>query len=179
MMATPLRKNATDGAVSFKQRIGRRNSPYFYFKIVFLGKLVAGHIMKNFVAIVFTSILIAIIYGIVHDQITIRISLEYFTIGHGRIIASDDPTELAFDWGIRATWWLGLIIGIVVGLFATVGKAPVVTLKDLMIPVAIVLVFTVSYAIISGILGFRLANSGELFLPSWLAERIPEEKHLA
>ncbi|MFO0941023.1 MAG: hypothetical protein U0930_09660 [Pirellulales bacterium] len=35
-----------------------------------------------------------------HDQITARICIEYFTIGHPRIIPTDDPTILGIVWGI-------------------------------------------------------------------------------
>lgn len=41
----------------------------------------------------------AILYGISHDQFTARISVEYFTLGHERLIESESPTVLAFFWG--------------------------------------------------------------------------------
>lgn len=37
----------------------------------------------------------AVAYGIVHDQITIRISAEYFTIAHPRVFATESVTLLA------------------------------------------------------------------------------------
>lgn len=40
------------------------------------------------------SVLAAVVYGILHDQITARICVEYFTIGHARLIDSDSPTVL-------------------------------------------------------------------------------------
>jgi hypothetical protein len=63
----------------------------------------------------------AIGYGIVHDQITVRICPEYLTEWHPTIIASSDPTIVALAWGVFATWWFGLILGAGLALFATVG----------------------------------------------------------
>jgi len=49
----------------------------------------------QFPAIVFMCIISAIAYGIVHDQITARVCVEYFTIGHPQLFQTDNPTLLA------------------------------------------------------------------------------------
>ena len=47
----------------------------------------------------------AIVYGILHDQITARICVEYFSVAHPPVWGGiDDPTLLAFTWGVIATW---------------------------------------------------------------------------
>lgn len=63
-----------------------------------------------FIRIVLLSILAAIGYGIIHDQVTARICVEYFTIGHPPIFHTDSPALLGVRWGILATWWVGLIL---------------------------------------------------------------------
>src|SRR5437667_12773961 len=63
----------------------------------------------------------AIIYGIVNDQITSRISWEYFYYAKeldavlGPTIPPDERAlhAQALLVGIKATWWLGLLIGAV------------------------------------------------------------------
>lgn len=60
--------------------------------------------MRESVCIVVLGILGAVLYGIVHDNVTARICLEYFTIGHRRAFASDSPTLHAMYWGVVATW---------------------------------------------------------------------------
>lgn len=60
------------------------------------------------IGIIFTSVIAAVIYGIIHDQVTARICVEYFTVGHPRLIDSDSPPVLGLFWGIVATWWAGL-----------------------------------------------------------------------
>jgi hypothetical protein len=54
---------------------------------------------------------VGIAYGILHDQVTARVCLEYFIIGHPPLIASESPTLLAIAWGIVATWWFALPLG--------------------------------------------------------------------
>jgi hypothetical protein len=61
--------------------------------------------------IVLVSILAAVVYGIVHDQVTARVCVEYFTIGHPPVFHTDDPTLLGIGWGIIATWWVGAMLG--------------------------------------------------------------------
>jgi hypothetical protein len=54
--------------------------------------------------IIVLCIVAAMVYGILHDQVTARVCVEYFTIGHPPIFHTDDPTLLAFGWGVIATW---------------------------------------------------------------------------
>lgn len=51
------------------------------------------------IKIVRISILLAILYGICPDLITVNISIEYFTIGHPKIIESESLILLAIDNG--------------------------------------------------------------------------------
>ncbi len=54
----------------------------------------------------------SVLYGLLHDQVTARVCVEYFTIGHPRVMASKSPTPLALYWGVVAPWWVGLPAGI-------------------------------------------------------------------
>lgn len=81
------------------------------------------------------------IYGLIHDQITYSISEEYYTkfkfvqfglanwglgenIGTARLpeIKLDNPRYGAAIIGVLATWWVGLIIGILLGLIGLIHK---------------------------------------------------------
>ena len=53
----------------------------------------------------------AVLYGILHDQVTARVCVEYFTIGHPPVFATESPTLLAIGWGIIATWWGRAVLG--------------------------------------------------------------------
>ena len=43
---------------------------------------------------------------------------------HPTVIESRDPTLVALAWGVVATWWFGLILGVVLALAATFGRKP-------------------------------------------------------
>lgn len=44
--------------------------------------------------IIAMCVLLCVLYGVLHDQITARICVEYFTIGHPPISPTSDPTLL-------------------------------------------------------------------------------------
>ena len=57
----------------------------------------------QWITIVLLSVLTCVTYGVVHDQITARICVEYFTIGHPPVFATDDPTLLGLGRVNRPT----------------------------------------------------------------------------
>ncbi|MFZ9915008.1 MAG: hypothetical protein ACO3IB_06670, partial [Phycisphaerales bacterium] len=73
---------------------------------------------------------LAISYGIAHDQVTVRIAPEYFTVLHPKIIESTSPTMLAFAWGFAATWWMGAGLGALVAVACRAGRRPKFALRD-------------------------------------------------
>lgn len=64
----------------------------------------------NFLLIVCTCMASAVIYGILQDQITVRLCIEYFTVGHFPILGDQHPTILAILWGFVATMAGGSIL---------------------------------------------------------------------
>ena len=129
--------------------------------------------------IVLMALAAAVFYGIVHDQVTVRICLEYFTVGHPKIIESQSPTLLAFTWGVVATWWVGLPLGIALALASGLGKRPKLGPPDLVKPLAILLGIMATLAVVAGICGFLAARSGTIILLPPLAERVPADRHVA
>src|SRR3954463_6284583 len=82
---------------------------------------------------------VAVIYGILHDQVTARVCVEYFTIGHPPVFNTDSPTLLALGWGVIATWWVGVMLGVPLAIAARAGQAPKLTAAALVRPVGVVL----------------------------------------
>jgi hypothetical protein len=119
----------------------------------------------------------AIAYGIVHDQITARICVEYFTIGHPPVFDTDSPTLLGLGWGVIATWWVGLLLGLMLAFAALRGSRPKRTARSLVGPVAILLVWMGTLAAVAGVLGFLAANLGWVRLVEPFASRVPVERH--
>lgn len=114
----------------------------------------------------------AICYGVAHDQITARVCLEYFTVGHPRLIDSDSPTVLGLFWGTVATWWVGLPLGLVLALAARAGTSPRLAATDLLRPLGVLLASMSLAAALMGLTGYALARSGVIRLGTEWAARI-------
>ena len=56
-----------------------------------------------YIAIISMSVAAAVVYGVVHDQVTVRVCIEYFTIGHPPVLGIESPTLLGLYWGVVAT----------------------------------------------------------------------------
>lgn len=105
---------------------------------------------------------VALLYGILNDQLTVSISREFFLFGKGvaEVLHTETPTETAVRWeavkvGMKATWSAGLIIGVIL-LFA---NNPTKTLAPLpfarvyrLLPIMIIL--PAACAAILGIIGY-------------------------
>ena len=129
--------------------------------------------------IILLSIGAAITYGIIHDQITARLCVEYFTIGHPQIIESDSPTVLAFFWGGVATWWVGLLLGTGLTIAARVGRRPKLTASQLRRPIGFLMITMFSIALLAGIIGYFSAQADAIKLLEPLATEVPADKHIA
>src|SRR5262249_20063825 len=128
--------------------------------------------------IILLCIAASVLYGILHDQVTARICVEYFTIAHPPVFGdTTSPTLLGLGWGIIATWWVGAILGLALAPAARLGRRPRLSARDLARPVAILLLVTGAVAVVAGALGYALAASGAIRLVGWLADAIPPERH--
>src|SRR5687767_11601854 len=120
--------------------------------------------LKDSLHIVCLSVGAAITYGVIHDQVTVRLSLEYFTIGHQQIFPTTDPTLLALGWGIVATWWAGLLLAVPLAVIAQGGFRPRASAHQLVKPVIVTMLGMGMAAVLAGSLGFVLAQSGAIHL---------------
>jgi hypothetical protein len=132
----------------------------------------------QFLAIVAMCVLAAIAYGILHDQITARVCVEYFTIGHAPIFGTDNPTLLGVGWGILATWWVGVMLGVPLAVVARVGNRPKRTVASLIKPLFVLMVVSATAALLAGIIGALLARAGVISLVEPLAHRVPPHSHV-
>ena len=99
------------------------------------------------VKIVGLCVLNACIFGIINDQITVRICFEYFSEGfHKEMVKgtwageflgrySDSPTIWGATWGIIATWWVGAILGVILSVTSRMRSWPRLSSKNLALPV--------------------------------------------
>jgi hypothetical protein len=134
----------------------------------------------QFLAIVVLSMLATIFYAIVHDQITARVCIEYFTIGHPKILAvkAISPTVIGFVWGVAATWWAGLGLGIPLAIAARIGSRPKKSVREFVFPMLVVMGVTGALALGAGIAGYVVASMGWITLQGPLAAGVPPQQHV-
>jgi hypothetical protein len=132
----------------------------------------------EFLKIVLLAVLAAVLYGVLQDQVTTRVCVEYFTLGHPPVFATDDPTLLALGWGVIATWWVGVLLGVPLACCARLGSRPPLTAAQLVVPIGIQLVSVAAIALAAGFAGYAAARSGAVVLIGELADRVPRERHV-
>jgi hypothetical protein len=121
----------------------------------------------------------AMAYGIVMDQITIRVCPEYFTIAHPHILNTDSPTLLALAWGVIATWWAGAIAGVASAIAARAGKLPKVTWRRFRRPLVVLALVMALGSIAAGFVGAWMVNSGSIPAVQAWAMALPLDKQAA
>ena len=124
----------------------------------------------EFLKIVGLCVVAAVCYGIVHDQFTARICLEYFTVFHPPILPGvQSPTVLGLAWGALATWWVGLILGILLALAARAGSRTKLLASELLPMIRNLLLVMFACALTAGVAGFFLGT-----LPPTVTAFLPE-----
>ena len=130
--------------------------------------------MLRFLGIVLLCIAASVAYGLVHDQITIRISPEYFTVLHPQILPDATPlTVLALAWGVIATWWVGLTLGLILAIASCAGSRPKLSARDLVQPVTVLLMSMAIGAAVAGVVGYLLGVYGLIVPAPFVAEHVP------
>jgi hypothetical protein len=138
--------------------------------------------MKKFGIFLLTlllAILIAGLYGILHDQVTYTISREYFTkfkfVQFG--LADEDlapqlpePRRAVAVVGFLATWWTGIFIGIGLGLADLSFREPRTMLRYILRAIGLVLAITLVAGVVGGFYGrFYLFKTG---VDWWLPDNL-------
>ncbi|MDR2921283.1 MAG: hypothetical protein LBV72_18210 [Tannerella sp.] len=128
--------------------------------------------------------LIAGFYGILNDQLTYTLSPEYYTkfkfYQFGLMDTSNEaifpnPRLQASIVGFLATWWVGLPIGIILGLIGLINKG----YKRMLIITIKAMFVTIFVAFITGLIGLAY---GKLYLTNtgvnwWLPENLIDKEN--
>lgn len=129
--------------------------------------------------IIALSVAAACIYGILHDQITAHLCVEYFTIAHPTIFHTTSPFLLAIGWGVVATWPLGLLMGILAAVAARFGSPPRVSASDILPLILLLLLVMAILATVAGSYGAYGMARGWLSLTGQWDRYIPRDKWVA
>lgn len=153
--------------------------------------------MNKFVALILLLIIAPIlggVYGIIHDQITYSISEEYYTKfkfiqfnlenwGLGKNIGTGKAPEIILNSprfgvtivGALATWWVGLIMGIFLGIIGLIHRNGKMMFNSSIKAI----VLAAGIALLTGLIGFTY---GKFFLvknpPNWyLPDNLIDRDH--
>jgi hypothetical protein len=119
---------------------------------------------RLFLKTIATCILASVLYGLIHDQITIRICPQYFTIWHPHVIETDSLTVLALVWGVIATWWMGAFLGILVGGSATFGQWPIPSFNYIFKCILWIMGASAIGAILAGLIAWQIHAIAPAFI---------------
>ncbi len=119
-----------------------------------------------------------IIYGMIQDQFSVRMSRKYFTIAHQPIPGLNDPTLLGITWGFLGSWWGGLFAGVAVALTATLGKNPPLKVRQLVLPVGMMLFGMVVGTLLCGFAGYYNGLICEITFRGDFGKAIPIDEQL-
>lgn len=134
--------------------------------------------MLAFLKIVALAVLAAIAYGIVHDLVTAHVCVEYFSLAHPNVIGRDaPPVAYAVVWGVIATWWVGLPLGVLLAWVSRIGRYNKLAPRHLLRPIGWLLGVQFGLSMLAGVVGYRLCARDFFQLPGHLATLIDRSRH--
>lgn len=114
--------------------------------------------LRRFLAIVFGATGLACLLGISLDLVTANVAVEYFSVHHPQLVATESPWALALIWGVAASWWFGAISGVIVASINHRRRDPLEPLRILKWTlVACIAIWLVMMAILVAVLAIASA----------------------
>ncbi len=130
------------------------------------------------IKIVFFCILSACFYGIANDLVTAHVCVEYFLPpAHPVIVPTTNPVLLALVWGVTATWWVGLFLGIPLAFACRFGSLQKLTVRHIARPVLFLLAYLFIASMLLGTLGYISGRMNWVWLLPPVANAVAQERH--
>jgi hypothetical protein len=106
------------------------------------------------IASIVVAVIVAALFGVLHDQVTFSIAPEYYTLLKFRqfdVAPLPGAPEYAVRWavalvGVHATWWVGLFLGTALGLLGLTQRSASSMARVMRISVGIVVVSAIGFA---------------------------------
>lgn len=127
--------------------------------------------------VILISMLAACTYGVIHDEITARLCLEYFTVAHPPLFRTHSTTLLALFWGVTATAGIGALLGFVLARVSQAGESAPWSFARLIRVLLLLLAAMAALASTAGCIGYWLSRLGYIVMPLRLASAIPTSHH--
>jgi hypothetical protein len=113
------------------------------------------HTLWAFVAV---AMLVAGLFGVVHDQISFTVSPEYFTklkFVQFRLLDADIPERLRVaQVGFLASWWMGIPLGFLAGIAGFIHPTEAQMRRALLRSLPVIAGFTLAFALAGLAYGF-------------------------
>ncbi len=120
-----------------------------------------------------------VVFAMLMDQISARLCPEYFTVLHRPIPGVTNPTLLGVCWGFLGGWWGGIVLGYTAGLCATLGPRPQLAPRELLRPMALLVL---AVAVVTALTGFTVWRHAEMLgvqLDQFHTDIVPVARHRA
>jgi hypothetical protein len=127
-------------------------------------------------AIILVTILAAITYGIIHDEITAHLCVEYFSVAHPPLFHTDSPALLGLCWGIAATIGIGAVMGAILAEVSQSRGSPPYPIRRVCRSLLILLAAMAITALMAGLVGFELSRHAIIRLPYPFAQVITPDR---
>jgi hypothetical protein len=126
------------------------------------------------------AVLVAGLFGMIHDQISYSVSDEYFTkfkFIQFHLLDSDVPERIRVaEVGFLASWWMGIPLGLLCGSAGFVQRSPALMQRALIWSLLVIPAFTLTFALAGLAFGWGqtgtidLANYRGWFIPAGVTE---------
>jgi len=130
------------------------------------------------IAFMIVTMLAAGAFGILHDQISYTVSNEYFTrfkFPQFQLLDANIPERIrAAEVGFLASWWMGIPVGLLTGIAGFIHPTARQMRKALLLSLAVISVFTLTFALLGLAYGFirtthlNLSEYADWFVPQGL-----------
>jgi hypothetical protein len=127
--------------------------------------------------IILLGVAVATTYGVLHDQITVRLCIEYFTIAHPPLFRTTSPMVLGACWGVAATFWVGVVLGLLLALVSQSAGQPPVPIRRLFRVMLALVAGTAALATLAGVVGFELSRHGIVAIPAEFSDAVRPSDH--
>ena len=131
--------------------------------------------LAAFVTFIVLAVLTAGAFGALHDQISYTVSSEYFTkfkFLQFHLLNPDVPERVrAAIVGFRASWWMGIPLGLLAGVAGFIHPNATQMLRALLLSLAVISGFTLIFALAG--LTYGYFQTGSLSLGNYRGWFIP------
>lgn len=133
----------------------------------------------DFAKIILYAVLTAMGFGFAYEAISAAVCVEYFTLGHRPLVATESPLWLGLQYSFLGWWWVGAALGSPLAIAGRIGGEIQIKPGFFIKPLIALFVLVAFLAITGGAVGHYAEKTGRYPLQTPWAGGYPAEKHAA